>query len=579
MNSTKPVEEALRAAITAILADSDSRTLRQDRRVDQLVETFDRYCRQTNPLKSAPAAVLSGVVSDCIDAVEAKRFVDDLKASESRFKVIVEGATDGILILDDFAKIQLWNAAMERITGLAPKDVIGSFIWDVQYRLAPSNKRVEGAREKLRDFNLKYIQDLKSGQTLRVHENRICRPDGSVRTVQFSVSFLQSGAETLFLTTFKDVTDAKALEESLAQSKKLEAIGLLVGGIAHDFNNFLGAIFGRLELAKNRPRLSGEVIRDLEKIETSAKKAAEMTKKLLSYARKETPLADVVDVNAVTKELLPSLYELVGTEIVLTFEEEADLPPVQIGRNQIEQVLLNLCSNARDAIDGAGRVRISSAWSREPDSIVLTVSDTGMGMDDETVSKIFEPFFTTKKMGAGTGLGLSMVQGIVYQNRGEIKVRSQLGQGTSFDVVFPAYRGPFVAKPSGQPVQLGRIGRAKILVVDDEPEILRFAVEILKAHGDLVWSESSAEAAEDLIRRMEAPLDLLITDVLLPRQNGCELAAAVRSQFPEIKVLFISGFSADALEKQGLAISDLQLLPKPFFHEDFLAKVEKILSG
>ncbi|MBI2406750.1 MAG: PAS domain S-box protein [Gemmatimonadetes bacterium] len=406
---------------------------------------------------------------------------------------------------------------------------------------------------------------------------------------------------TLWHGIISDITERKeaeaakqALEAQLTQAQKMESVGLLAGGIAHDFNNMLGVILGNIELvlANLDPASSSYV--DLMDIRKAAMRSADLTRQLLAFARKQDVSARAIDVNATIAEEVTILQRLIGEHIALAWRPGASLWPVWMDPTQLDQILTNLCINAQAAIDGVGTVTIETS-NREVDAaaaaevadalpgayVCLTVSDTGRGMDAATMARIFEPFFTTKKTGAGTGLGLATVYGAVRQNRGFIRVASVPGQGSTFEIHFPRHN-PSTDCDERSRTDAGdaaaRRGRETILLVEDEPAILRLAQRILAGHGYEVHAAGSPGEALRLAELHRDAIDLLLTDVIMPGMNGRDLAEAVRALVPSVRHLFMSGHTADIITHQGRLEPGIRLIEKPFTKATLTRVVRDVLD-
>jgi len=530
---------------------------------------------ESNLGKAANTAVIRSTLTDITREVETEKL---LQASEERFKGVVEAAADGILIADQSGRILVWNASMETITGYPRTTVVGQFLWDAQFMLAPASMRTVKSQKALETFNRGFLLALKNGAPTQTHEQPIEKSDGSNAFIEFTVYPLNLKDEILFGCIFRDVTKTRQLEDQLVQARKVEAIGLLAGGIAHDFNNLLGVIFGRLEMAKTRQELSAALQHDLLQIEGAARRSAHITRQLLTYARKQVVVPQVVNLNAVLTDLLPTIRLLLGSRVHFDFLQAPDLFPLLMDPSQVAQVVSNLCTNARDAMNGTGRLLISTANLTEKKQVVLTVKDNGSGMDEATLGKIFEPFFTTKTMGHGTGLGLATVQGIVYQNKGTIQVESHVGKGTTVTIAFPAFDGPSFQDQKVTDAEPCPMAPKKILVVEDEPEILEFLGFALTSLGHQVNEAGSAEAALAQQQQTQTEYDLLVTDVMLPGKNGRVLAEELTHRLPHLKVLYISGYSGDVLADQGVLTSGVNFLQKPFTLDELISKVGASLT-
>jgi PAS domain S-box-containing protein len=397
---------------------------------------------------------------------------------------------------------------------------------------------------------------------------------------------------------FQDITQRKraeaakdALEEQLRQAQKMESIGRLAGGVAHDFNNMLGVILGHTEMAMDEIDPAKPLHASLEEIRKAATRSADLTRQLLAFARKQTVSPKMLDLNDTVANTLTMLGRLVGEGIRLTWEPGANVWPVKIDPSQVEQILANLCVNARDAIAGVGTITVATAnivddadWT-DVDDVVrgeyvrLTVSDTGCGMNAETLSHLFEPFFTTKEFGQGAGLGLSSVLGAVEQNGGVIKVRSELGAGTTFRIYLPRHVDqPEQTQSSGREGLAVR-GHETILLVEDEPAILRLTTTMLERQGYTVLSAPNPSDAIRLATAHASEIHLLLTDVVMPDMNGAELSKQVESIHPHLKRLFMSGYTADVIAEHGLVDDDVCFIQKPFSTKDLAAKVREALGG
>jgi CheY-like chemotaxis protein len=370
----------------------------------------------------------------------------------------------------------------------------------------------------------------------------------------------------------------------------MESVGRLAGGVAHDFNNMLQTILGNANLAMLELP-SGHPAREcLDEIQDSANRSAELTKQLLAFARKQTAAPQVLRLNDTVGRALNLLRRLLGETIELAWQPGNDLWLVEIDPTQFDQVLTNLCVNARDAMAGHGRITIRSGnVTVEPaqaaahpefapgDYVVLSVSDTGCGMSPEILAHIFEPFFTTKDQGKGTGLGLAIVFGLVKQNRGHVFVESEVGQGATFRIYLPRCTGP-APEPEIPPVRAELSGRETILLVEDEEQVLRLGRKVLTQQGYRVLAAASPAAALELAEQHEGQIDLLLTDVVMPGMNGRQLSERLRASQPGLRCLFMSGYTADVLAPHGVLEAGVELLHKPFSIQSLSEKVREILG-
>jgi signal transduction histidine kinase/CheY-like chemotaxis protein len=390
----------------------------------------------------------------------------------------------------------------------------------------------------------------------------------------------------------KTLAEKTQLEEQYRQTQKMEAIGQLAGGVAHDFNNMLGVILGYAELALTEVDQSHPLYNKLKEIEKAALRSADITRQLLAFARKQTIEPKVLNLNETVEGMLKMLRRLIGEDINLTWQPGDDLWPVKVDPAQIDLVLVNLCINGRDAIAGIGRMTVqteNSILSEEycaahtecvPGEYVrMTVTDSGCGIDKLTLSQIFEPFFTTKGVGEGTGLGLATVFGAVRQNNGFINVSSGLGLGTSFTIYLPRYHGDTKqADKELAPPPVMR-GKATILLVEDEAAILSMTMAMLKKLGYAVLPAGSPEEAIRRAADFFGEIDMLMTDVIMPGLNGRDLADLLLEDYPQMRCLFMSGYTADIISNHEVLDKDVYFLQKPFAKKDLAVKLRQVLEN
>jgi len=376
------------------------------------------------------------------------------------------------------------------------------------------------------------------------------------------------------------------LEDQLRQAQKMEAIGQLAGGIAHDFNNLLTAILGYGELLTEQIGPDKPMGRDLREITAAAERAASLTRQLLAFSRKQVLTMSAVDVNAIVRNLEAMLRRLIGERVKIKTILDDRLPPVMADATQIEQVIMNLCVNARDAMPAGGTVTIRTQFATEDPTrcksgsagvVSLAVTDTGTVIPPELTSKIFEPFFTTKERGHGTGLGLAAVHGIVAQFGGSIAVDSTLGEGTTFQIWLPASEAT-VSASVRQMDDAKPVGGETILLVEDEPGVRSFVRLALQRFGYQVVEAESAEVALDILPKLDRRIDLLLSDVVLQGMGGRELAAQVKELSPTSRVLFMSGYSEKVANPDGFLDPDVSVLEKPFTSRALLVKIRKVLD-
>jgi CheY-like chemotaxis protein len=372
----------------------------------------------------------------------------------------------------------------------------------------------------------------------------------------------------------------------------MESVGRLAGGAAHDFNNMLNVIVGYTELAMGKIATDDPIYEDLGEVLTAARRSADIISKLLAFARKQPISPEVIDMNETVETMLKMLRRMIGEDIDLVWKPGSGLWPVRMDPSQVDQILANLLVNARDAITGTGRIIIETdnvvlddaycavhAEFVPGDYVMLVVSDEGCGMDSETLANIFEPFFTTKDVGKGTGLGLAMVYGIVKQNDGFINVYSEPGQGTIFRIYLPRHAGETDRRAASEVVENPRGNGEVVLVVEDEAANLRLTNKILVGLGYNVVAASSPAMALNLADEHEGRIDLLITDVIMPEMNGRDLAERLMLLHADLKVLFMSGYTAEIIARQGIPDKGVHFIQKPFSTKGLAMKVREALGA
>ena len=379
-------------------------------------------------------------------------------------------------------------------------------------------------------------------------------------------------------------------EEQLRQAQKMESVGRLAGGVAHDFNNMLGVILGHTEMMFMGMNPGNAHYEDLQEIFKAARRSADLTRQLLAFARKQAAAPKVLDLNDTVEGMLNMLRRLIGEDIDLIWQPDTQLGPVMVDPAQVDQILANLCVNARDAISGTGKITIRTedvvldqnycathAGSKPGPYAMLSVSDDGCGMDKETQSHLFEPFFTTKKVGEGTGLGLATVYGIVKQNVGYINVSSELEQGTTFSIYLPRVQKTEKTKEESDAKTIPK-GAETVLLVEDEKSLLNLGKTILERFDYKVLAAHTPLGAIELSEQYEGTIHLLVTDVVMPQMNGRELEERIKKLRPHIKVLFMSAYTSDVIAKQGILEDDVHFLEKPFSVDSLTDKVRAVLD-
>jgi two-component system, cell cycle sensor histidine kinase and response regulator CckA len=423
-------------------------------------------------------------------------------------------------------------------------------------------------------------------------EPEFSSPDEAAAEAGLTMDVARNPAESLTL-YFIDVTEQKHLEAQIAQSQKMQAIGQLAGGVAHDFNNLLTAMIGFCDLLLLRSRPGDPAFADIMQIKQNANRAANLVRHLLAFSRQQSLQPRVLDITDVLSELSHLLRRLIGENIELKFVHGRDLDLVKVDQGQLEQVVINLAVNARDAMPNGGRLTIRTEKSHQPrpvrhgaetmpagDYVLIEVADTGVGIAPDTMARIFEPFFSTKEVGCGTGLGLSTVYGIVKQTGGFIFVESRPGHGTNFSIYLPRHAAADAApvKLEAEPaITRDLTGSGTIILVEDDDAVRTFGARALRNKGYRVIEASSGEAALATIRSTTDRIDLVITDVVMPQMDGPALIRLVREIDPAIKVIFISGYAEDAFRRSLGEERDLYFLPKPFNLKQLALKVKAVM--
>ncbi len=457
-------------------------------------------------------------------------------------------------------------------------------------------------REKIRE-RARVIYD--KMEKVPVLEEVFIRLDGTEFPAEVSAVPIYHNGEKSCLVFIRDITERKEaekarekaeqkhkmLESQLHQAQKMESVGRLAGGIAHDYNNMLSVITGYTELALGKVDRDDPLFEDLNEILSATRRSAEITRQLLAFARKQTVSPRVLDLNSVVGEMLKTIRRLIGEDINLEWHPVKELWHIKMDPSQADQILANLCVNARDAIAGVGSVTIAtcntvfdSAYCEEHrgyypgEYIQLTVSDNGCGMDKKTLELIFEPFFTTKEIGHGTGLGLATVYGIVKQNSGFINVYSEPDRGTTFSIYLPRCEEAHEDKNGIMPDDIPPGKGETILLVEDEPAILQLGIRMLAKLGYQVLPADTPPAALETAASHSGKINLLVTDVVMPEMNGKELALKIRSFFPDIRILFMSGYTANVIEDKGILEEGLCFMQKPFSLREMAVKVREALE-
>jgi two-component system, cell cycle sensor histidine kinase and response regulator CckA len=520
-----------------------------------------------------------------LDITERKQAEERLANLSRQNDLLLRSVGEGILGLDRQGRVSFANPAAARFTGLAPEALLGLDLHDAVIH--------SGADEPpCSSDECDFVATLGDGIE-RHFEAELTRPtDCATFVVECTTSpLVENGALVGAAVVVRDISEQRALEDQLRQAHKLEAVGKLAGGVAHDFNNLLTVITGNCELAL--VGLDDQSVRDsVGEIRRAADRAVALTQQLLAFSRKQVLQPRVLNLNGVVADVESLLRRLISEDIVLTHELDPSAAPVRADRNQLEQVLLNLAVNARDAMSEGGRLTIQTANTAlaaeaaralgvSPGRYVeLSVSDTGHGMDAETRKRVFEPFFTTKEQGKGTGLGLATAYGIVAQSGGAMSVESTPGSGSTFTVYLPSSDHA----PSEEPTVVGRPAepapvKGTVLLVEDEEIVRKLTRKMLQLSGLSVLEASDPHEAVSICAAHEGVIDVLLTDVVMPNMSGYALAERVRLIRPQIDVVFTSGYSEDVVASRGMLEPGMTFLPKPFTSEKLVSTIHGALNG
>jgi PAS domain S-box-containing protein len=513
------------------------------------------------------------------DVSERSRIERDLRHSQEKYSKMIHSSPDAITLrsLPERRYIEV-SDGFTRLTGYTAEEVIGKTPAEVGIWSDDSP-------------HTEILENLQRDGEVREVEFGFRTKSGEHRYATVSAVRLTLGKDAYMLSTSRDITERRSLEKQVLQSQKMEAIGRLAGGVAHDFNNLLGVVLGQAELLQAEFQNNSSVHRRAEAIEQAGRRAAELTKQLLAFSRQQFTEPRVVDTNAIIQDIEKLLKRLIGEDVELTIHLGPNAGNIKVDPSQLEQILMNLAVNARDAMPGGGKLIVETAcveldetYSRQHlgakagDFLMLAVSDTGTGMDPQTLARVFEPFFTTKMEGRGTGLGLSTVYGIVKQNNGYIMTYSEVGHGTTFRIYFPRVRETPELRNKKPHVGEAARGSETILIVEDEGALRELARELLEANGYKVIQAEHGEKAIRLVEHSQTHIDLLLTDVVMPGVGGKQLAKRLLELRPGLHILYMSGYTDDVINNRGVSPENTLLLPKPFTRAVLLRKVREALN-
>lgn len=539
------------------------------------------------PLKDAEGRITSAVFA-VTDITEHKRAEELMHKNEEQLRSLIHDINIGITLHSPDARLLLCNPAACAILGVSEQELM-----DYQFGSRAWDPIKENGQPYLRD-ELALFVAIRTRQTVHHHVVGMrTRPDAERVWLLMSAvpQFEADGSLRYIITSISDITDRRRLEEQLRRSQKMEAMGRLAGGIAHDFNNLLTVIHGNSELLLSSDTLSPELRQDLDQIRAASQRAAELTRQLLAFGRQQLFKPRVMSINRILADVERLLRRLIGEDVVLDVQLQPDLWMVRAAPSQIEQVVMNLAVNARDAMPQGGRLTISTrnvlvhmppakaGVDLPPGAYVqLTVSDTGSGIDEQHWPYIFEPFYTTKPIGKGTGLGLAMVHGIVSQSGGEIRFQSQVGHGTCFNIYLPRVEETesFDIDDLSDEHELSRGGR--VLLVEDEAQVRELLVRVLQQHGYTVFEAADGEQARQLVASDGLAIDLLLTDVVMPGGlSGIQLAAELTAMRPGLRTIYMSGYAESRDGMEATIGEGAQFLAKPFRPETLVRKVREAL--
>ena len=524
------------------------------------------------------------VITVAHDPTRMARDIAEVRSGTDRLRVILDSLPDAVYFVDPLGRIVECNrAALERL-GYSREELIG----------LPASA-VSGRD----DFDFDVARRGVAAGTTVTAETTQRSKDGSLTPVELSMTAVEYYGEVRWVGIARDITTRKQaeearrrLEEQLHAAMKMDAVGRLAGGIAHDFNNMLTAVSSYAQLALMPPRSAESIRADLGEILAATQRGAGLTAQLLAFSRKQILEAKVVDLNALVASTIRMLGRLIGENVALSFEPGAPVSTVCVDASQTEQIFINLAINARDAMPDGGQLTFSTSnvrlsadeasathvEAREGDYVCLRVRDTGHGMDAETLAHVFEPFFTTKDKGKGTGLGMSIIYGIVQRSGGFIDAASEVGVGTTFDIYFPLAEGQAPARVPSTQRKLAR-GHEIVLLVEDDEAVLAPTARFLREQGFRVITASRPDEAIALAQAEGFAADLLLTDVVMPVMNGRELFDRVQRLVPRLRVVYMSGYTDDRIAQHGVLEPGMTFVQKPFAFEDLARKLRETLDA
>ncbi|HYV34867.1 MAG TPA: PAS domain S-box protein, partial [Gemmataceae bacterium] len=546
----------------------------------EIVGVLDFFSRELRQPDKDLVEMMTAIGSQIGQFIERQRVQDSLRGANEQLELLVRASPLAITSLDCHGRVLTWNTAAERIFGWTAAEVLGQPL-----PIVPSDQREA--------FQKRFASELQGAWHSALEVSRI-RKDGSRVDVSLWTTPLRDAKNTIMavLCFLADITDRKLLEEQFRQAQKMEAVGKLAGGVAHDFNNLLTVINGYGEILLGNLRQGDPLRGPMEEIKKAGDRAARLTRQLLAFSRKQVLVPVLLDFNTLLIEMEKMLGRLIGEDVSMTVCPAPDLWRVKVDPGQMEQVIMNIVINARDAMPKGGKLTLETAnvvldgayvgantEAHPGEHVRLTISDTGAGMDNATKVRVFEPFFTTKGPEKGTGLGLATVYGIVKQSGGHISVYSELGIGTTFKIYLPRVEDAVQTSKSQVGFKSAARGSETVLLVEDEEGVRTLARLVLQGKGYKVLEARHGGEALLICEQNKDPVHILLTDVVMPSISGRELAARLKQLRPALKVLYMSGYTDDAVVRHGILEAEMPFLQKPFSPDVLAEMVRHVLDA